>query len=220
MVCPVTMARDLLAPILVEFFVRYPGLRVEIEPYSSGWDQEPREDVDVFFKMREPKDSGRSVRHYPGTARGLFASTGYANASGIPLAPEDLPSHVCIGSGRWNLKYGQKTVSPTITFRVITSDPGTHLRLTLCGVGIAILPLWMAQAADVRDHIVPILPTWTPEPIAVCALFYGSARLKPKVQVFLDFLAEYMGTDRDPRISEQHPNGCFTDLNLKGPSGP
>jgi len=29
-------------------FERYPNLRVEIEPYSSGWDQEPREDVDVL----------------------------------------------------------------------------------------------------------------------------------------------------------------------------
>jgi DNA-binding transcriptional LysR family regulator len=50
--CPVTMARDILAPLLKEFPGRYPDLRVEIEPSSSGWDQEPKEDVDVFFKLR------------------------------------------------------------------------------------------------------------------------------------------------------------------------
>ena len=54
--CPVTMSRDVFAPLLKEFLSRYPDLRIEIEPYASGWDQEPREDVDVFFKLRAPKD--------------------------------------------------------------------------------------------------------------------------------------------------------------------
>ena len=52
--CPITMARSIFAPLLKQFLTRYPDLRVEIEPYSSGWDQEPREDVDVFFKVRAP----------------------------------------------------------------------------------------------------------------------------------------------------------------------
>src|SRR6202521_3603325 len=65
--CPVTMARDVLAPLLSEFLKRYPDLRIEIEPYAAGWDQEPREDVDVFFKLRAPKDSVRHMPPYPGT---------------------------------------------------------------------------------------------------------------------------------------------------------
>jgi DNA-binding transcriptional LysR family regulator len=59
--CPITMARSIFAPLLKEFLERYPELRVEIEPYSSAWDQEPREDVDVFFKVRAPRDSVRRV---------------------------------------------------------------------------------------------------------------------------------------------------------------
>src|SRR3984893_10904537 len=31
--CPVTMARDAIAPLLKEFLERYPELRAEIEPY-------------------------------------------------------------------------------------------------------------------------------------------------------------------------------------------
>ncbi len=66
-VCPLTMAREILAPLLKDFIARFPSLRMEIEPYSFGWDQEPREDVDVFFKLKAPKDSVRRVRSYPGT---------------------------------------------------------------------------------------------------------------------------------------------------------
>jgi LysR family transcriptional activator of dmlA len=218
--CPVTMARLVFAPLLKEFLARYPDLRVEIEPYSSGWDQEPREDVDVFFKLRAPKDSLRRVRPYPGTARGLFASPRYVRSSGAPATPEDLTSHTCIGSGVWRLSRGAKVMTPNIVFRVVTADPVVHLDLALDGVGIAILPIYMAKRPDIRDRLVPILPQWKPDPITLCALFSGSARLTPKVQVLLDFLGEYLGTDRDPRLHQIPAKGCFTDLRLGATAGP
>jgi len=50
------MGRDLLAPLLKEFVGRYPALRIEIEALRpAGWDQEPREDADVFFKLLAPE---------------------------------------------------------------------------------------------------------------------------------------------------------------------
>ncbi len=218
--CPVTMARSIFAPLLKEFLERYPDLRVEIEPYASGWDQEPREDVDVFFKVRAPKDSIRRVRPYPGTKRGLFASPDYIAARGNAATPDDLVSHTCIGSGIWKLSRGSKVAAPNIVFKVVASDPGVHRDLTLCGFGIAILPLWMAKSADLRNRLVPVLPLWSPEPITLCALFSGAARLTPKVQVLLDFLGEYIGTDRDPRLQRVPATGLFTDPKLEATSGP
>ena len=218
--CPVTMARVVFAPLLKEFLARYPELRVEIEPYSSGWDQEPREDVDVFFKLRAPKDSLRRLRPYPGTARGLFASPRYIQASGTPATPEELTAHTCIGSGVWKLTRGVKIATPNILFKVVTGDPVVHLTLALNGLGIAILPLYMARRRETRRQLVPILPLWKPEPITLCALFFGPARLTPKVQVLLDFLGEYLGTDRDPRLHQIPAKGCFTDPRLPATSGP
>jgi LysR family transcriptional activator of dmlA len=218
--CPVTMARDVLAPLLKEFLGRYPDLRIEIEPYAAGWDQEPREDVDVFFKLRAPKDSVRHLRPYPGTARGLFASPDYIRASGSPATPDDLTAHNCVGSEAWKLSRGQKIATPNILFRVVTSDPAVALKLATSGFGVAILPLWMAKRADVRQDLMPILPLWSPEPITLCALFSGPARLTPKVQVLLEFLAEYIGTDRDPRLEHELAKGYFTDRMLAPTSGP
>jgi len=142
--CPVTMARDVLAPLLKEFLGRYPDVRVDIEPYAASWDQEPRDDVDVFFKLLAPKDSLRRVRPYPGTVRGLFASPGYIKASGSPVTPDDLTAHVCVGSGAWKLSRGKSTATPNILFRVVSSDPAIALRLALSGFGIVVLPLWLA----------------------------------------------------------------------------
>ncbi|MEO6911729.1 MAG: LysR family transcriptional regulator [Edaphobacter sp.] len=218
--CPITMARDLLAPLLKEFLRRFPELRVEIEPYASGWDQEPREDVDVFFKLRAPKDSLRRVRPYPGTARGIFASTKYVQAFGSPATPAELAAHRCIGSGVWKLSRGKSEAAPNLSFCVVTSDPYVHLSLAVQGVGICILPLWMATRPEVRNQLAPILPQWKPEPITLCALFSGQSRLTPKVQVLLDFLAEYIGTDRDPRLRQRGSKGYFTGLSVGPTSGP
>ena len=55
---------------------------------------------------------------------------------------------------------------------------------------------------------------WKPPSVMVCALFSGSAKLTPKVQVMLNFLAEYLGTDRDPRLRGAKAKGYFTDVKL------
>src|SRR6202167_2112298 len=191
--CPFTMGREVFAPLLNEFLGRYPDLRIQIEPFAPGWDQEPREDVDVFFKLRAPKDSVRRVRPYPGTVRGLFASPSYIQASGSPATPDDLAAHSCVGSGVWKLRRGKKIATPSVLFRVVSGDPAVGLKLALSGFGIS------------------VLPQWTPEPITLCALFSGPSRLTPKVQVLLDFLDEYIGTDRDPRLKQDLAKGYFTD---------
>jgi DNA-binding transcriptional LysR family regulator len=140
--------------------------------------------------------------------------------SGAPATPDDLTAHTCAGSGVWNLTRGQKVATPNIVFRVVTSDPTIALKLALSGFGIVVLPLWMAKRADVRKGLVPILPLWSPDPITLCALFSGPARLTPKVQVLLDFLAEYIGTDRDPRLEQDRAKGYFTNPLLPPTAGP
>ena len=120
-------------------------------------------------------------------------------------------------TGTWKLSRGLKVAAPNIVFRVVLSDPGVHLDLALSGVGIAILPLYMAKYPETRNRLVPILPGWSPEPITLCALFSGPARMTPKVQVLLDFLGECIGTDRDPRLHKVPAKGLFTDPKL-GPT--
>ena len=218
--CPLQMARGILTPLLKEFIARFLALRMEIEHYAFGWDQEPREDVDVFFKLRAPKDSVRKIHSYPGTVRGLFARPAYVIAAGSPSSPQQLSAHRCAGSGVWKLTRGRKEVTPNIAFHIVTSDPGVNLTFALNGLGITVLPLWMAKHPDNRNGLVPILPLWKPEPITLCALYSGSSRLTSKVQALLDFLAEYIGTDRDPRLKQDRAKGYFTDLKLPPTSGP
>jgi LysR family transcriptional activator of dmlA len=216
--CPITMARDLIAPLLSKFMEAFPDLRVELETYSSGFDQEPKEEIDVFFKVRAPKDSSRRVRSYPGTARGLFASHRYVHNAAMPAEPADLTSHRCIGSGRWTLSKGGKTFTPDVAPRVVTDDPLVHRQLVLDDAGIAILPLYIALDPAIAKRLVPILPGWQPRPVVPCALYSESSRLIPKVKVFLYFIQKYLGTDLDPRLRGARARDCFTEPTRGSPT--
>jgi DNA-binding transcriptional LysR family regulator len=91
----------------------------------------------------------------------------------------------------------------------MTTDPAVACRLALDGLGIAILPIWMATHPDVVDGLVRILPLWKPTPISLCALYSGVLRLTPKIKAFLDFVEPHIGTDRDPRLRGNKASLCF-----------
>ena len=209
--CPITMTNLILAPLLTELQERYPQLRLQIESYTPAADQEFREDIDVVFKVRAPRDSIRRMRTYPSTSRGLFASSQYIEQFGMPSRPEDLLAHTCIGSGPWKLSRGDTTVTPNIQSPFILNDPMVLLDLTLRHHGIALLPLYMGRWLETGKNLIPVLPRWNLEPVTLCALFSGHSRLTPKLQVLLDFLGEYIGTPRDPRLRGADPSGLFTN---------
>ena len=104
-------------------------------------------------------------------------------------------------------------------FRVATNDPFAMFDLVLEGIGIAILPLYLARQSEISRRLVPILPLWVSQPITHYALYFGSTRVVPKVRVFLDYVAEFLGTDRDPRIGDSPSEGLFARQRYANDSG-
>ncbi len=200
---PIVLANGLLVQILPDFLRRYPDLRVAMETYTDDFEREPREDVDVFFKIVPPRDSTRRMRKFPSTLRGLYATKEYVQRAGKPHLPNELLAHACIGAGTWKLRNGSaEVVEVAPTFRVATYDPVVMCDLVLTGLGIAVLPLYMARQPGISQRLVPILPMWHPRPATISALYFGPAALAPKIKVFLDFVGEILGTERDPRVKE------------------
>ena len=217
--CPVTFARDILGPLQGTFLKQYPEIRLEIEPYSSAFDQEPREGIDIHFKIRAPRDSQRHVRAYPGAVRALFATAQYLAEKGTPATPGDLAHHGVTGAGNFHITRTSKhkaseTVAPPVNFLVRTNDPYVQLAFVQQNLGIAALPVYMAKWPENRDRFVSVLTQWKPDPIVLCAIFTGNSRLTPKVHVLLEFLDQYIGTQRDPRLHQQELKGDFTDRTL------
>jgi LysR family transcriptional activator of dmlA len=215
MACPGTMIRHLLTPIMGKLVKAFPNLKIDLQDYTPTHVPLPRVDVDIIFMVSPPNDSSRMVRAYPDTMRGLFASEEYLREYGHPKTPSELVNHRCIGITRWELTKNETTILPPVAFHIITGDPVVSRQLAMDGVGIVVLPLWMAKAREIQDVLVHVLPGWAPSPIPLVALYCSPNALTPKIKKVLDFLSEYIGTDRDPRLEGTKASDCFISKRLQ-----
>ena len=215
--CPYIFARDVLAPVLPKFTEKQPALVLDIALYASRWDQEPKTATDIVFKVVALKDSTRRAHRFPAACVGLFASRDYIQRKGTPSRPSDLAEHQCVGAMpapevRWSFTKGTVAVTQAITCSVRSVEPELRLHLALAAQGIVPLPMWLALRPEHADALVQVLPNWKMEPTTLSALYYGSAKLSPKVKLFLDFVAEYVGTEKDPRLMGAPLRRCFVPL--------
>lgn len=207
--CPGTMIRHLLTPMMGGLINAFPNLKIDLQDYIPTHVPLPRLDVDIIFMVTTPNDSSRMIRSYPAAKRGLFASKEYLRECGHPKSPLELVNHRCIGINRWELTNDQTTMIPPVVFHLTTGDPVVSRQLALDGVGIVVLPLWMAKAPALRDVLVQVLPDWAPSPIPLFALYWSPNALTPKIKKVLDLLSEFIGTDKDPRLDRTKASECF-----------
>jgi DNA-binding transcriptional LysR family regulator len=209
------MIRHLLTPILGKLVNAFPNLKIDLQDFSPAHVPLPRLNVDIIFTVSPPNDSSRMIRSFPGSIRGLFASKEYLREYGLPKTPVELVNHRCVGIPRWELKNNKTMSVPPVAFHITTGDPVVSRQLALDGVGIVVLPLWMAKAPALRKVLIHVLPGWSPSPIPLWALYCSPNALTPKVKKVLDFLNEYIGTDKDPRLERTKASECFISSRLK-----
>ena len=105
--------------------------------------------------------------------------------------------------------------SPSSSLSRHNGRSGCSKQLALDGLGIVALPLWMAKAPALRDLLVHVLPDWAPSPVPLVALYCSPNAVTPKIKKVLDFLGEYIGTDRDPRLEQTKASECFMSSRLQ-----
>jgi DNA-binding transcriptional LysR family regulator len=214
LICPGTMIRHLLTPIMGKLVNALPDMRIDLQDYTPRHVPLPRVEMDIIFTVTPPNDSSRMIRAFPCSIRGLFATEKYVRKCGLPKTPLELVNHRCIGIASWELTSNKTKVVPPVAFHVETGDPIVSRQLALDGVGIVVLPLWIAKTPALREVLVPVLPEWSPSPIPLFALYSNPNALTPKIKKVLDFLSEYIGTDKDPRLEQTRASECFIGSTL------
>jgi DNA-binding transcriptional LysR family regulator len=193
-VMPVTLAQASVAPKLARFLRRYPELRLEI--VLKGGQTDPiAQRVDVVFQTARPTVDSQVIQKRVLTVQmGIYASADYLAAASPVRSPPDLLQHSCLTltaareGTTWTLQRDGKVQEIRLRGRIAVGDPAIHLRLCLDGVGIAILPHWLANEYTRKQQIVRVLPDWTPSPIELYVLYPTRLSMTPKLKVFLDFM--------------------------------
>jgi DNA-binding transcriptional LysR family regulator len=202
---PAPFARLILGPILGEFLGRYPELRLSLQ--LLGADTSARESsLDLVIRPGPLQDSDLLAKPLMLIRLGAYASPRYVERCGIPDSPADLRQQSCIttscgtlgepgDSSTWHLHRGSEMKTVRVESRVAAPDPTINHQLAVAAVGVALLPLVVAQADVEQGRLVRVLPDWEPEPVELFALYSSRLSTSPKVRVFLEFLRESFGAE-------------------------
>lgn len=192
---PSEFATCRLAPLLPEFLARYPDVSIELEASDRvvGLVQE-RYDLGLRI-LREPPTALIQRRLAP-LRSVVCASPAYLERRGTPRVPAELERHDCLtipdfmGQGEW--LFGKQGEEFKVRVRgKCTSNSSITLRtLALAGVGIALLPDYIADRDLKTGALQSVLGDHEPYPgVAVYAVYPPQRFVPPKLRVFIDFVA-------------------------------
>jgi len=194
---PVTLAQEMLAPILSEFMAANPRVRVQLLATNRRVDVIP-EGVDVALRVRTRlDDDGELVlRRFGQVNELLVASPAYLEAHGRPAHPDGLGEHATLSASedearqRWTLLGpGGEVARVDIQPVLMCSDFPVLMSAARAGRGIALLPETVCADAVRAGELVVVFRDWH-LPQGICHAVYPSRRgILPAVRAFIDFLA-------------------------------
>jgi DNA-binding transcriptional LysR family regulator len=195
---PVDFSTTYLAPLIVEFARRYPGISFDFDLTSRRVDliSEP---FDVAIRMGATPDSNLIARQLANLPCYLYASPKYLYQSGEPTHPNELMNHECLRfrtskGSLWKLHTADQSIEVSVGGRFRTNSVGLIRRLASLDLGIAVLPEEIAAEDLAQGRLRRILSDWKGAPIPVYAI--TETRLLPaKTQRFIEFLREQLGKE-------------------------
>lgn len=189
----------IVAPALAEYVRRYPQVRPELVVSDTIVDL-IAERFDVAVRIGWLRDSSLRSAKLADVAQCLVATPAYLAAHGTPTAPEDLATHrwvaltVLPSPTRWTFSdgAGAKQAVQVEAAASANSTLAVHA-LVMAGVGIAVLPDYMARDDLGAGRLVPLLPAYTLPAGGVYAVYAGQPTVK--VRAFIDLLKARMQAD-------------------------
>ena len=214
---PVAFGERQVVPLIHGFSQRYPHIQTELRLTDQFVDP-VRSASDVTFRVGPLADSSLVARTLAPMRYVLAAAPAYLRRSGRPETPQALLQHDCLryqgeyGRQRWYWRGREADDFQRLDIDgSLYSDDAPSLRYAaVLGQGIVLFPTWLIDR-ELRDRsLVPILEDWewevAPEQRSI-SMLYAAPRLGPrKVQVFVDYVLETVGTppvwERTPQATE------------------
>jgi len=211
--CPVSIAQEVLGPILPDFMKQHPQVRLQLHVSNRRVDV-IQEGFDVAIRVRSQlTDDGEMVARSFGQLRELLvASPRYLDRVGRPVVPSDLAHHTTLSMSeddsrqRWTLHGPEGQVQKVdLQPTLMAHDFPLLMAAAVEGLGVVLLPELTCAEAIRKGELEVVLPAWS-LPQGICHAIYPSRRgLLPAVRVFIDFLAA-----RLPQLIEDSRLKCGT----------
>jgi DNA-binding transcriptional LysR family regulator len=184
-----------LGPVLTDFARRYPEVVLETIATDRVVDL-IEERFDVAIRAGRLVDSTLVARPLASAGRVAVASSRYLKKRGKPRTPEALASHdaLVFGAGAapttWTLEAGTKKIDVVVKPRLIANDLEILVGAARLGLGVALVPVFVA-VEEVRAHrLEHVLGEWSSPPAVIHAVYPSTRHTSAKVKAFVEHLRE------------------------------
>ena len=158
-----------VAPILPEFFDRYPRVQLRLS-MSAGRMDLVDSGIDLAIRMGHLDDSSLIARKIAVSRSLLCASPAYLTKHGRPTHPRELEAHSCLsfrtaaGTNHWSFKLPEGSVDVPIAGRLNANSLVFLRGLALSAQGIIMIPVWMVRDELEGGHLLTLLDDFPLEP--------------------------------------------------------
>jgi len=192
----VATGQHILRPSLAKFMHQYPDLTIQLNLINRRIDF-IEEGFDVVIRIGKLNDSLLIAKKLGRVTRRLFASPEYIAKHGKPLTVEQLTEHQLLIINPLNNDSKLTLVSCNTEEYIINCKPRllvddfSVLKQSIVdGLGIAVLPEYLAREEIASGKLVTFLPDWGMADVDVYALYPRNRAKIPKVKAFLDFVTK------------------------------
>lgn len=188
--------KTILWPVLQDFLVRYPDVKVAITS-DYGLVDIVAERYDAGVRMGEHVDKDMiAVRIAPDFRAAIVGSPAYFTQYPLPKTPQELVAHQCInlslstsrGHYIWHFKKKARELKVRVDGAIAFNSIGMAKEAALAGFGLAYLPEDEVKSCIDAGSLVRVLADWCP-PFPGYHLYYPSRRQQaPAFALFVEAL--------------------------------
>lgn len=196
---PMSFGLAEVAPVLPQFLTAYPEVSVDLHLSDAMVDLIGM-GFDAALRIADLPDSSMVARRLRPVKRLVVAAPSYLARRGRPSHPGHLAEHCCLGYAylptpdTWRFVNGagqEASVRPAGPLRVNNAD--ALLPALLAGLGLAVLPDFIAREALADGRLEAVMPDWTPPPIALHLVMPPGGPRPARVEALTAFLASALG---------------------------
>jgi DNA-binding transcriptional LysR family regulator len=198
---PSPLASLVLIPALPQFNARYPDIEVHMG-VSDRVVNLIDERVDCVIRGGELMDQSLMARKVADLTIKAYAAQSYLERAGQPIHPEELNDthHRIIAYLRANsgqpypyiMRRNHEAVAVHGRYVLAVNDGNAYLAAGLGGMGIVLMPTYLAVAQVARSALLPLFEDWRIDSMPLYLAYPPNRRISTKLRVFIDWVVELM----------------------------
>ena len=186
----------ILAPAIFAFLAEHPDVTLDLRLEDRFVDL-VEEGVDVALRISAAQDSSLIARKIADMQHAVCVAPAYLLAHTAPKRPEDLRNHSCIvdtnlqGQANWRFVENGQTISVHVSGPVRVNSPLSARDAALAGLGLALLPGYLADPLVASGNLLRVLDGFVPTGASLQAVYPHRRHLAGKVRALIDHLVSW-----------------------------